>query len=458
MSNSTSVEAARSKPLPQLPIKKNSITAMTITTTKSSYASTPSRFYISEQESLFGSTRSAQGNGSIRGTGNGSRRVGRGGEGRQRDGVEIYKPENDPSITPHEHLISKNTITYHTNFFEEPEEMEVEAGQRGPDPLNENTQVEFGPVGGSAAGALSPIDLESPDSDYYHQPHHQPPYYPAHSQSHRNRSQRSYGQTRTKPVELEYYDVEGSWAWDASGRAYFRGTGKIEEVDEEEEEGAVPLDEDPVLSPRKSSLEALDEENRLAVFSSPEPFDRTDPLPPGTTPPPRPRRVDEAVLSPGGTTFSIPKTAINSGGVSDIGVGRALLSGGYGNGSRRHRVGLDVHIDSVPIEVEMLRRERDTPLPPLPAPLPSSPMHVDEPEEPDLETQMLLGMLDLVKTGVGDIKLIRDVGVYFLFSFVFLNVFCFVVLLSDVCCVFSTKTYRCNISCGGGPAGRSRGN
>lgn len=357
---------------------------MTVTTTKSSYASTPSKFYVSEAESLLESTCSAQGNDNQNGTARGGTRLGNGsGSGKGKgDAVEIYSPESDTRMP---HLISKNIVTYHTNFFEEPEGMEG---------LGRSDPFEVVRNGGGSTGVLSPVDFQSPDSDYHR-----------HSPSRRNRSQ-SYSASRAKPVELEYYDIEGSWAWDASGRARYRGTGKIEEVVEVEEGG--DMVEDPVLSPGRSSLEEeeeLDKEDRLAMIR--EQFKLTSPLPPHITPPPRPRRVDEAILSPSGTAFSIPKTTLNSGGISEIGVGRGLLPGGDAN--RSHRVGLGVHLDiPVPLDLDIPMASLDVPPPPPPAQLPP-PMR--EPEEPDLETQMLTGMLEWVKTGVEDIQVVRDVRV-----------------------------------------------
>ncbi|KAF9450110.1 hypothetical protein P691DRAFT_811132 [Macrolepiota fuliginosa MF-IS2] len=407
--------AGRSKPLPRLPLRKSSA-AMTMETTKSSYASTPSKFYISEQESLLESPRSALGNGGrhnhantntrgrpagpLAGVGGGN---GRGG-GRGRDSVGIYSPEGD---TRAPHLISTNTITYHSNFFGEPEGME---GLGRADPLE--VAGDDNGVGGSV-GALSPVDLLSPDSDYFR--------YPASPPSHRNRSQ-NYSASRSKPVQLEYYEIEGSWVLDASGKAIYRGTGKVEELEEVREEPGDMASEDPVLSPRKSSLEdvedGLDQENRLARFQ--EEFDITSPLPPHTTPPPRPRRVDEVVLSPGGTVFSIPKTVLNSGGVSEIGVGRGVLPGDN-NGNRHRRVGLGVHVD-MPLPMTW---DGDVPMaaiedmPPSSTPIQSPPPPMQEPEEPDLETQMLMGMLEWVSTGIEDIKVLRDYfirmcAVYFL--------------------------------------------
>jgi hypothetical protein len=373
--------------------------------------------------------------------------------------VEIYSPESD-TRTPH--LISKNTITYHSNFFEEPhlrESGQVEGrglGRADPDPL-EIEELELGVaafgVGGSAGvaadnsphaaglatstpvvrGALSPVDLDSASSDFYQhhqyqqqrhqhsQLHHHLP--PPPLPSHRNRSRRSYDAGSISPGgravvvgargrpsfgQVDYSEIEGSWAFDASGRPYFRGKGKIEEIREEE---GVRMQEDPVSSPRKRSLESagLDSQNRLATFHSP-PQDQvqlTSPLPPATTPPPRPRRVEEVVLSPGGTNFSIPKTVMTPG-LSEIGVGR-----GNGNmsGHGRHRVGLGVQLD-LPMDLDV---PLATPAPP-PAALPAPSVHATPggevpqvSEELDLETQSLLQILKYVKRGVKDILVLRDV-------------------------------------------------
>lgn len=519
--------ASKSKPLPRLPlVVKKSSAGLTVATNKSSYASTPSKYYVSEQGSLVDENesptlvRSAQEGNGFKSTSFGGRpsdnqpsrerpsrslRINTGprgggegvGVGAQRSlsragggTVEIYTPESD-TRTPH--LISKNTVTYHSNFFERPhlyegeergrsndqleiEEMEVEL--RSPSILDEDDApaFSFGIGGGSNAGsrpgvnatstpivvhrdALSPVDLVSSSSDFYQpqQPHnHSPPPHPSPPPSappvplpsHRNRSRRSYdavpptspGGRRPrastgfasfsgKPKAVDHYDIEGSWAFDAAGKAYFRGTGKIEEI-REVEEG--PGEQKMMIeSPRKNSLESsgLDSQNRLAMFHSPvqEQFEVTSPLPPATTPPPRPKRVEEVVLSPGGTNFSIPKTMMNSTpGFSEIGVGRGNgnVSGhGFGR-AHRHRVGLDVQL-GIPMDLDVPLNAPPPPTaalpapppPPPSAPPPSAPPPADpqpepevhhESEELDLETQSLLQMLKHVNTGLRDILALRD--------------------------------------------------
>ncbi|KAJ3573236.1 hypothetical protein NP233_g2571 [Leucocoprinus birnbaumii] len=539
VAGSAGTKTATSKPLPRLPmLKRKSSAGMTLATTtkQSSYASTPSRFYISEQASLNGGgesptlTRSAQGvqhnkstsfnsgarsrpsdnqeneqprerpsrslriNTGSRGGGGGVG-VGLGRShpgGREADTVEIWTPESD-TRTPH--LISKNTVTYHSNFFERPFLQDGEGGgeRLGSDPLEiEEIEVELrspeddsAPVGvyatstplvGRQRGALSPVDMGSGSSDFYqhhqyqqHRQHHNhitattpPPQSPlpppppaappvsAPFPSHRTRSRRSYdaaptspggrpprvspsasfSKGKSKPVALEYYDIEGTWAFDAAGKAYFRGTGKIEEVEESAKE----------TSSRKdgSLLESagLDSQNRLATFQSPriqqEAFEVTSPLPPSTTPPPRPRRVEEVVLSPGGTNFSIPKTMLNStAALSEVGVGRA--NGNASHSFRRHnRTGLGVQL-GVPMDLDIPFTRPDSPpppppppalpAPPLPPPAPPQsepePMQHESSEVMDLEVQSLLEMLKHVDTGVRDVLALRDFfirmcAVYFL--------------------------------------------
>lgn len=384
--------SSKSKPLPKLPLRKSHAT---LATTRSSYASTPSGFYISEPESWLGSTTH-----SLRATTNGDARPNdnsaRGGRvkssgGGLKDTVEIYSPQSDTTRT---HLIAKNTITYHSNFFAVDDNDDEMNGYGRADPLEVLGSGGGGSGGGGSAvtggGDLSPVDLRSPAGpDYFHQ-------------SHRNRSQTYSGsRTRTQPVELEYYDVEGAWAWDASGRAYYRGTGKIEEVDEEEdEEEEGHMDEEP-LSPRKSSLMDDEEEDRLAAaLNHQEKLELTDPLPPHISPPPRPKRVEQVVLTPG-TAFSIPKTTVESPGFSDIGVPRSFFPR-----SRPPITGLGVQVEPEAADVPMAAIDAPPPSPP------PKQLLIPGPEEPDLETQMLIDMIEWANTGVGDINFLRDVRLF----------------------------------------------
>ena len=425
----------------------------------SSCASTPSKFYISEQDSLTNNTefpaRLAPGifqldnNPSSFGAHPSTTR-----QQRQHDRPSrslrvltstcTAQPwtggtEGKDDMLPH--LISQNTVTYHSNFFERPH---LEEESRSSDPLEiEELQVElrspdpalaFGgnadkaPATSTPAAAhrvLSLKDLDSATSSgfyQHHQYHSQPSVSPPPLPSHRNRSQRNYGApggharggvSPRKPVDQ--FNVEGSWAFDAAGKAYFRGTGKIEEVQLGEDDGQT-MQEDKVMLKSPLGSTELGSQSRLITF------EETSPLPPTTTPPPRPRRVEQAVLSPGGTNFSIPKTIFNSTpGLSDIGI-----TGANGNlcervfsHARCHRVGLDVQL-GLPVDLDDPFARLDilsAPLSaPLPAPLPASPPEpVTKPEleDLDLETQSLLQMLKHVDNAVEDIVALRDVRHHF---------------------------------------------
>jgi len=456
-----------SKPLPRLPMAKRKSSASTI---MSSCASTPSKFYISEQDSFANKTESPArlAPGILRLDNN------PGSFGAHPSATQQQRQHDRPSrslrvptstctaqfwtggteekddMLPH--LISQNTVTYHSNFFERPHLGEE---SRSSDPLEiEELQVELrSPAAGDPALAfggnaekapatstpaaahrvLSLKDLDSAtSSDFYQhrqyrQQHSQPSVLPPPLPSHRNRSQRNYGapsgharggvSVSRKPVGLDQFNVEGSWAFDAAGKAYFRGTGKIEEVQQGEDDEQT-MQEDQVILKSSAGSSELGSQNRLMTF------EETSPLPPTTTPPPRPRRVEQAVLSPGGTNFSIPKTIFNSTpGLSDIGI-----TGANGNlcererifsHACRRRVGLDVQL-GLPVDLDDPFARLDilsAPLPTLlPAPLPApppEPVIKPELEDLDLETQSLLQMLKHVDDGVKDIAALRDVRHHF---------------------------------------------
>ncbi|KAJ7496596.1 hypothetical protein FB451DRAFT_1549689 [Mycena latifolia] len=81
--------------------------------------------------------------------------------------------------------------------------------------------------------------------------------------------------------QIRGYDIEGGWSFDASGRTRYVPHGGIKEVDEEEEDltATMPQDVDP-----------LAEESRT--------FFDGQPLPPETTPPPRPVHRTVELLPP----------------------------------------------------------------------------------------------------------------------------------------------------------------
>ena len=433
----------------------------------SSCASTPSKFYISEQDSLANNTESParlapgifrlDNNPSSFGAHPSTTQQQRQHDRPSRSLRVITSTctsqpwtggtEGKDDMLPH--LISQNTVTYHSNFFERPH---LEEESRSSDPLEiEELQVElrspdpalaFGgnadpaPATSTPAAAhrvLSLKDLDSSSDFYQHhqyrQYHSQPSISPPPLPSHRNRSQRNYGApggharggvSSRKPVELDQFDVEGSWAFDAAGKAYFRGTGKIEEVQQGEDDGQTMQEDQVILKSPLGSTE-LGSQNRL-VF-----FEETSPLPPTTTPPPRPRPVEQAVLSPGGTNFSIPKTILNSTpGLSDLGITGANgdLCERVFSHARRRRVGLDVQL-GLPVDLDdpfarldILSAPLSAPLPaPLPSPLPAAPPPEPaikpELEDLDLETQSLLQMLKHVDNGVKDIVVLRNVRHHF---------------------------------------------
>jgi hypothetical protein len=209
-----------------------------------------------------------------------------------------------------------------------------------------------------------------------------------------------------------HYQVVGNWDFDETGRQVYHESGKVEEINEEED-----VEEQQYPTPG-----SLDDEHRLAALRDAGPLEETQPLPPATSPPPRPVQIEQAVLSPG-TVFSIPKTAINnSAGPSDIGVGRGLISEGYGGEtrSRRHRVGLGVHMDPA-IYMDTLQTDEHV-FPPLPpTPMHSLPiattlpaLSAGRPGDPDLEEEeMVPQMLNWVKVGIQDVQALRDVSIHF---------------------------------------------
>jgi hypothetical protein len=261
-----------------------------------------------------------------------------------------------------------------------------------------------GPSSGasSAVSGLSPVDLQSRGSDNLL---HHPP-------SHRTRSHFGWSQNRDGPREshrVGHYHVVGNWDIDGTGRQVYRESGKIEEIDEEED-----ANEQQYPTPG-----SLDNEHRLAALANASPVEETQPLPPATSPPPRPVQIEQAVLTPG-TVFSIPKTAINnSAGLSDIGVGRGLNSQGYGNGAenRRHRVGLGIHADPVnflntlPTDGHIFLPPPHTQMPPIPMTTTLPSLSAGKPGDPDLEEdEMVPQMLNWVKVGIQDIQAMRDVS------------------------------------------------
>lgn len=446
------------KPLPRLPMTKRKSSASTIV---SSCASTPSKFYISEQDSLANNTESPA----------------RLAPGILRLGHHPSSSIAHPSVTQHDqpscslrvptgtctaqlwtggaegmddmlpHLISQNTVTYHSNFFERPylgeesqsndpleiEELQVELRSpvAGDPTLAFDGNAETAPATSTPAVAHRMLSLKHLDSatssDFYqHHQYRQQPSVPSPPlPSHRNRSQRSYGapggQTRgarggdsfsRRPVGSDQFNVEGSWVFDASGKAYFRGTGKIEEVQQGEDNGQTMQEDQVTLKSPLGSTE-LGSQNRLITF------EETSPLPPTTTPPPRPRRVEQAVLSPGGTNFSIPKTMLSDTGIT--GANGSLCERVFSH-ARRHvgldvQLGLPVDLDDPFARLDILPAPLSAPLPaPLPAPPPApppEPVIKPELEDLDLETQSLLQMMKHVDDGVKDIVALRDVRHHF---------------------------------------------
>ncbi|EKM81203.1 hypothetical protein AGABI1DRAFT_127222 [Agaricus bisporus var. burnettii JB137-S8] len=376
MAKKSVVQTTKTKPLPSLPSrKKSNDKTMTVTT---SYASTPPGYFTSEQASFLGSTPSGPRHESTprrsheRGVGRG---ISDGGDGMERH-------SNDPPPhSPHPNILS----------LPMPET----------DPLD-NPLV--GLPSGSAVSGLSPVDFQSRGSDNHD--HHR---HPGYSQSHRTRSWGQNYERRREPLQVGHYQVVGNWDFDATGRPVYRESGRIDEIREEEEEE----EEEVAHEQQYPTPGSLDHEHRLAVLGDSPPFELTQPLPPATSPPPRPVQVEQAMLSPG-TVFSIPKTAFNiSAGPSDIGVGRGLI--GNEEGSRRHRVGLGVHIDPT-INWNTLQTDANFLPPPPPASMPSLPMpttlpslSAGKPGDPDLEEEeMVPRVLNWVKAAVRDIQALRD--------------------------------------------------
>jgi len=427
----TKTKTVTSKPLPRLPTTKRKSNAGT---TASSCASTPSKFYVSEQESFANNTesparlaRSTQGSSSqssFFGFHSSATQQQRQHAHRIHTGSDIAHPwaSGDRKDRMLPHLISQNTVTYHSNFFERLHLEEGEQEAQSSDPLEiEELQVELrSPAAGDPALAFggnaetvratstpvaahrlpSLVSLDSATASDIYQQHSRPSVssLPPPLPSHRNRSygvhptvpgghKRRGGSFPRKPVGLDHhFNVEGNWAFDAAGKAYFRGTGKIEEVQEGGQE-TIQEDQMTLKSPLGSTSTVLGLQNQ------PTTFETTSPLPPATSPPPRPRRVEQAVLSPGGTNFSIPKTL-------------------FGHTRRRRRVGLDVQL-GLPMDWDVPLAGRNTPpsVPPpaaLPVP-PPEPVIQPDLEDLDLETQSLLQMLEHVDNGVKDVVALRDV-------------------------------------------------